>query len=83
MFSTDKFKKWAKEKVVLVHVDSPRSKQLPAELQKQNDELKRKYQIRGFPTILFIDANEGQIGRHGYGKGGPDPWIAKAEQLLK
>ena len=42
---------------MLVHIDSPRNKPLPAELKQQNDELKRKYQIRGFPTILFIDAN--------------------------
>jgi protein disulfide-isomerase len=83
VFSTDEFKKWAKKNVVLVSIDSPRKTQLPAELKKQNDALKQKFQIRGFPTILFLDANEKKLGQSGYRPGGPEPWIEDAKKQIK
>jgi len=83
VFSTDQFKKWASKNVVLVSIDSPRKTQLPDELKKQNDKLKQQFQIRGFPTILFLDASEKQLGKSGYRPGGPDPWIADAEKQIK
>ena len=57
--------------------------QLPPELKKQNEDLKRKFQIRGFPTVLFLDANEKQIGRSGYKPGGPEKWIEDASKQIK
>jgi len=70
VFSTPQFLEWAKKNVILVEIDSPRKKQLEPQLKAQNEELKRKFQIRGFPTVLFLDANEKQIGRSGYKPGG-------------
>lgn len=83
MFSTDEFKKWAKKNVILVEVDFPHQTQLPDDVKKQNEALKTKFQIRGFPTILFLDANEKVIYRSGYKKGGPDAWTKDAERGIK
>lgn len=83
MFSTREFKAWAKENVVLVEIDFPRKTKLPDELRKQNDALKSKFGIRGFPTILFVDADEKVIGRSGYRPGGPDPWLEDAARQIK
>jgi len=83
VFSTDKFKAWAKKNVVLVEIDFPRKTKLPDGLQKQNEALKSKFGIRGFPTILFLDGNEKVIGKSGYRPGGPDPWIEDAARQIK
>jgi thioredoxin-related protein len=85
VFSTAEFKKWAHKKVVLVHIDSPRKTKLPEELQKQNEALKSKFSIRGFPTVLFIDAKKEKVlGRSGYlREKGPEAWIKAAEKELK
>ena len=77
------FLEWAKKNVILVGIDTPRKTQLPAELKKQNEELKKKFGIRGFPTVLFLDANEKQLGKSGYKPGGPEKWIKDAERQIK
>ena len=83
MFSTQQFKDWAKKNVILVEVDSPRKSKLPDKLQKQNDELKRRFSITGFPTVLFLDAQGKEIGRSGYKPGGPAPWLKDASKQIK
>jgi protein disulfide-isomerase len=85
VFSTKQFQKWARKNVVLVHIDSPRGTKLPEELQKQNEELKEKFSIRGFPTILFIDPKKEKVlGKSGYlREKGPEAWIKHAEKELK
>jgi hypothetical protein len=80
VFSTKVFLDWAKKNVILVEIDSPRKTQLPSDLKKQNEELKSKFGIRGFPTILFLDASEKKIGQHGYQAGGPEKWVKEAEK---
>jgi len=83
VFSTPAFLAWAKKNVILVEIDSPRKTQLEPQLKAQNEELKRKFQIRGFPTVLFLDANEKQVGRSGYKPGGPEKWIEDASNQIK
>lgn len=83
MFSTPQFKDWAKKNVILVEVDFPRKTQLPDKVKKQNDELKRRFSISGFPTVLFLDAQEKVIGRSGYRPGGPAPWLKDANKQIK
>ncbi len=77
VFSTSKFKSWAKENVVLVQVDFPQGKKLSSKLKKQNDGLKTKYGAGGFPTIVVIDPEEKVLAKKtGYSPGsGPDAYI--------
>ncbi len=84
MFSTQEFKDWAKKNVILVEVDFPRKTQLPDKVKKQNDELKRRFSISGFPTVLFLDAQEKVIGKSvGYGGGGAESWLKDASKQIK
>ncbi len=47
----------AAKNFVLVFVDTPRDKaKLSEKARARNPELTRKYGIRGFPTVLFVDA---------------------------
>jgi hypothetical protein len=43
---------------------------LPVELKNQNQDLSRQYAVKGFPTVLFLDAEGKEIGRMGYKAGG-------------
>jgi len=83
VFSHDEFKTWAAKNVILLELDFPRKTALPEALKKQNDGLRTKYQVGGYPTILFLDANEKVLAKSGYLKGGPAAWIKDAEGKLK
>lgn len=76
------FKKYAKDHLVLVTVDFPRAKKLPAEVKAQNEKLKEQYPIEGFPTTIILDSNGKKIGEMvGYVPGGPSAFIAKIKSF--
>lgn len=81
VFSKPEFKRWAKENVVLLMVDYPKNKPQSAEVKHQNQRLQRKYEITGYPTILFLDARGEVVGRTGYLPGGPSKWLEKAKEI--
>ena len=75
VFDTEEFKAYAAENLVLLKLDFPRKKQLPAEEKKQNQMLLSKHGVRGFPTIMLLDSKEKVIQRTGYRRGGPQAYI--------
>ncbi|MDF3057300.1 MAG: thioredoxin [Rariglobus sp.] len=83
VFSQPEFVSYAKENLVLLKLDFPRKKELPAEEKAQNSKLAKQYQIRGYPTIIVLDSKGQQIGQMGYQKGGAGPWIASLEKFTK
>ena len=83
VFSAKEFKVWAKKNVILVKLDFPRKSNQTAAEKKRNQELSKKYGVRGFPTILFIDGKGKVVGKSGYMKGGPSVWTKSAEGILK
>ncbi len=59
-FSTEEFKKYAKEHFVMLKVDFPRRKKnkLSKEHQKHNNQLAEKYNQNGyFPLVVVLDKN--------------------------
>jgi protein disulfide-isomerase len=54
VFAKPEFVKWAKEKVILLELDFPRAKQLPAELAQQNSSLQQAFNVQGYPTIWIF-----------------------------
>ena len=83
VFSKKEFASWAEKNVILVKLDFPRKSNQSAAEKKRNQELSKKYGVRGFPTILFIDGKGKAIGKSGYLRGGPSAWIKSAEGILK
>ncbi|MFA7483387.1 MAG: thioredoxin family protein [Vulcanimicrobiota bacterium] len=84
VFETEAFKNWAGQKVVLMEADFPRKKALAPNLAAQNQQLAQRYQISGYPSIIFVDGGGNQLGpRYGYQEGGPEAWIKGAEQCMK
>lgn len=82
VFSKPEFNTWAKKNVILLELDYPRKAQ-PAALKAQNAKLAEKYQIQGYPTILFLGSKGQVIGKYGYDRGGPSVWTANASKMLK
>jgi cytochrome c biogenesis protein CcmG, thiol:disulfide interchange protein DsbE len=82
VFSKQEFQDWATRSVVLLELDFPRSKELPEWLKAQNVRLRDKYEIRGYPTILFLDSGGEVLARSGYKEGGPVVWTADADKLV-
>ena len=83
VFSTDAFRKYASENLVLLLVDFPRTKTQSDEIKKQNNELAEKFGIEGFPTILLLDAGGALLGRTSYLSGGGDNYVMHLRKLLK
>ncbi|HKL21007.1 MAG TPA: thioredoxin family protein, partial [Tichowtungia sp.] len=63
--------------------DFPRSKPQPEDIQKQNKALSQKYGVRGFPTVLLLNAGGEVLGRTGYQRGGPEAYVKHLKDLLK
>jgi len=84
VLSTDEFAKYAEKNLVLVELDFPAKKPQPEELKKANEALKQKYDVKGFPTFILLNADGKEIGRQvGYTEGGPAPFIKKIEEWKK
>lgn len=83
VFKHDSFKQGVAEKFVLVELDFPRDKSKISEaLQIQNKALAGKYSVRGYPTILLLDAEGRPFAQTGYQAGGPDKYLAHLDSLL-
>jgi len=82
VFGTPDFAKWSKDNVVLLQLDFPQRRRLPDDLRRQNEQLKNKYNVSGFPTVLFLSAEGAVVGRSGYQAGGPKAWIASAQKIV-
>lgn len=82
VFDTPEFKQWAARNVILLELDYPRNTPQSDELKEQNRKLQQHYRIKGYPTVLFLDAKEKVLARTGYVRGGAEAWIGDAESKL-
>ncbi len=72
VFSKSQFKNFAKKSLVLVELDYPHGKQQTEEVKKQNSELKSKFGISGYPTLILVDAEGKEVTR----------WVGYKKDLL-
>jgi protein disulfide-isomerase len=56
VFAKPEFIAWAKQNVILLELDFPRTKQLPPELAQQNNSLQQALGVGGYPTIWLLYA---------------------------
>lgn len=67
---------------VFVEVDFPNKKQLPQPLTEQNTQLKQKYGITSYPTVVILDSNGNYIADTGYRPGGGKAYADYLDDLL-
>lgn len=70
VFSSADFASIAGDKFIFVDVDFPRNKQQPQQIMQQNADLKQKYNVTGYPTVIIIDSNQNLLETTGYRPGG-------------
>ncbi|MGB8166840.1 MAG: thioredoxin family protein [Chthoniobacteraceae bacterium] len=84
VFSKAAFKDYAAKNLVLLELDFPNKKKLDEAVAKQNNELKAKHEIRGFPTLVVFDGDGKELAKWvGFQKGGPEALTAKIDALKK
>lgn len=82
VLSTDKFAAYAKDKLVLVLLDFPRTKPESATLKQANEALAKQFGVKGYPTYVLLNNSGEELGRQvGYAEGGPDAFIAELERF--
>lgn len=74
VFTKKEFKEWAKKNVILLELDFPRRKQLPANIQQQNAQLQQAFRVSGYPTVWVFemskDETTGQVQLNGLAQTG-------------
>lgn len=84
VFAKSEFLEGAKDKYVLLMIDTPNNPALLSEKAKtQNPELVKKYDIHGFPSVLILDAKGEVVARTGYKQGGPVKYLEMLDSLIK
>jgi len=83
VFSTSEFQSFAKKNFVLLLVDFPKMKQVPENVAKQNNELQQKYGVRGYPTVIIMDADGKVLDTNGYQPGGAANYVKYLKEVLK
>lgn len=63
VFSKSAFKKFSKEHLALVELDFPHGKKLPKKTAEQNNALKSKFGVSGYPTIVLLDKDGKEAAR--------------------
>jgi thioredoxin-related protein len=81
VFDKAPFKAEAPKHYVLVELDFPHDTDLPEKLEEQNDKLAKKYKIKGFPTVLLLDADDRVIARTSYREGGAESYLKHLAEL--
>lgn len=79
----DEFAEYASENLVLFVADFPRFSEQDEDEAAQNQELADTYGIRGFPTVLLLDAEGNLLAQTGYQQGGPEAYVTHLQGLLE
>jgi|GEM_PF-358114 len=83
VFTTSEFANAAGKEFVFVKLDFPKGGTQDPRLQAQNDQLAQRFQVRAYPTVVVIDANQKLIGTTGYRPGGAAPYAAHLLKMIK
>ncbi|WP_213357451.1 disulfide reductase DsbH [Chlamydiifrater phoenicopteri] len=82
IMSTPEFANFSRKHLHMVLVDFPQSTPLDESTKQQNRLLKQKYNVNGFPELVFIDSEGKVLSRQGYEQGGARPYISKLKREL-
>lgn len=82
VFSTEEFQCYAEEKLVMVLVDFPKRKKQSQDQKLKNEELARKYRVRGFPAVALLNPQGKLVSMTGYRRGGAEAYIEHLENLI-
>ena len=80
VLSKEGFINYAKENLVLLELDFPRGRR---NLPQKQIELARKFNIKGYPTVILMDSSTNKIAKTGYESMSPIQYVDHVKALLK
>ncbi len=83
VFSKDEFVKYANNNLVLVKIDFPEKLPQSNETKYYNQQIAKKYNIKGFPTIVLLNSSGNVVAFTGYREGGASAYVQYLKSLLK
>ena len=83
VLGTRAFENFAQANMVLFEADFPRAKNISKKVAQQNSKLAAQYAVRGYPTVVLVDATGKELGRTGYQDGGADKYVEHLKALLE
>jgi len=83
VFERGGFRKYARKKLVLVEIDFPRKKPLHKKAAAENNALAKKFDIRGYPSVIILNPDGQLVGRTGYVQGGVKEFLAGVKQMME
>lgn len=83
VFGFEEFVSAAQKDFVLVALDYPHSEEAKAKVPNpdRNKELQKKYEIRGFPTVLLMSADGDVYASTGYQPGGVEAYLTHLTEI--
>lgn len=76
VLTTDEFKAYAKESLVLLDVDFPRKTALSDEQRSHNEALAEKFGLQGVPMVVLLDGDGNILDKNvGFPRGGLDGFM--------
>jgi len=82
VLTSSDFLNYARENLVLLVVDFPRSKPQSEALRTANEELAKKFAVDSFPTIIVLDANGKKLSKEsGYDGSNAKEFVANLKKL--
>jgi protein disulfide-isomerase len=83
IFSSPDFATLMGNSFVFVEIDFPMNQQLPPDQAQQNTQLKQKYGVTGYPTVIILDSQGNFIAETGYRPGGGKAYADYLKQLMQ
>ena len=84
VLSSPEFTDYAKKNLVLVDVDFPTHKELPADQKQANNALAQKFGVENFPTVVVLNSDGKEIKKSvGYDGQNAKQFIAELQKLQK
>lgn len=83
VFASPEFAQAVGNKFVFVMLDFPMNKQQPEALMQQNAQLKQRYGITGYPTVVILDQSGGFLAETGYRSGGGAAYARYLQEFLQ
>ncbi|MCG3179216.1 MAG: hypothetical protein BIFFINMI_01549 [Phycisphaerae bacterium] len=82
-FPSEEFKTFAKDKLVLVCLDFPRTTEVDGAVMMKRVKVARQFMPREVPTIVLLDPSGKELGRVVYKSEAPKDFVETLQKLLK
>lgn len=82
IFASPDFVQAVGSKFVFVELDFPMNTKLPEKMASQNQMLKKKFGISGFPTVIILDSSGNFVAETGYQAGGGKAYAQYLQQFV-